>query len=60
LHSEAYKLGLFVELYNVTNRANFGSVYQGNSTALNFKQPTGYAYGMPSSRQMQWGIRFTF
>ena len=63
LWSENRKLGLFVELYNLTNKANFGVFYNG---VVN--QPT---YGTPfnfinngvtgaNSRQMQLGARFTF
>jgi len=28
--------------------------------AVNFKQPTGFMPGLPNSRQMQWGARFSF
>jgi hypothetical protein len=55
------KLNLFVEGYNLTNRANFGSNYNGNALSVDFKQPVGYAfgsYGYPF--QLQLGARFEF
>ena len=58
--SERMNLGLFVELYNITNRANFGNYYVGNSRATNFQQPFSYLLGFPTSRQLQLGARFSF
>ena len=60
LRSESRKLGLFVELYNITNRANFGQSFSGNGLAVNFKQPTGFMPGLPNARQIQYGARFSF
>jgi hypothetical protein len=61
------KLGIFIEMYNLTNRSNFGSSYGTNSlTPLTFNQPLGYIGGIgavstiPNSFQMQFGTRFTF
>jgi hypothetical protein len=58
--SERMSLGLFAEFYNITNRANFGNYYVGNSRATNFKQPFSYLLGYPTSRQLQLGGRFSF
>jgi hypothetical protein len=58
--SERMNLGLFAEFYNITNRANFGNYYVGNSRASNFRQPFSYLLGLPTSRQLQLGARFTF
>lgn len=60
LKSETRRLGLFAEVYNVTNRANFGNIFSAKANALNFKQSIGYLYGLPTSRQLQLGARFTF
>jgi hypothetical protein len=60
LWSERRKLGLFAELYNLTNKANFGNLYSGNSRSATFEQPIGYLAGFPSSRQLQLGARITF
>jgi hypothetical protein len=63
LGSEAQKLGVFAEFYNITNKANFGNAYNGNSLAATFRQPTGFingGYAYPTSRQLQLGARFTF
>ena len=59
LGRDARKLGVFAELYNLTDRANFG-VYNGTGTSVLFKQPTAYFRGYPTSRQLQLGARFTF
>ena len=61
---ERMKLGVFAELYNITDRANFGNVFQGLATAANYKQPTGFLGGagsvssIPNSFQVQFGTRF--
>jgi hypothetical protein len=60
LGKENRKLGLFAELYNITNHTNFGNLYNGNASSALFKTPTGYLAGLPSSRQLQLGARFTF
>ena len=59
------KLAAFVELYNITNRANFGNNYGGtfSTTSTTFEKPTGYlndGVSLPISRQLQLGARFTF
>jgi hypothetical protein len=61
------KLGLFIEMYNLTNRSNFGNSYGTNSLApLTFNQPLGYLGGIgavstiPNSFSVQFGTRFTF
>ncbi len=65
----ARRLGLYVELYNVTNRANFGNTYNGNCAAqavggpctnASFETPVGYIPGLNYSRQVQLGGRFIF
>jgi hypothetical protein len=58
--SESKNLGFFAELYNITNRANFGNYYVGNSRATNFRQPFSFQIGLPTSRQLQLGARFSF
>ena len=58
--TESLKLGLFAEFYNITNRANFGAYYVGNSRASNFRQPFAFQVGLPTSRQLQLGGRFSF
>jgi hypothetical protein len=60
LGSGARKLGVFAELFNLTNRANFGNIFQGNSRSPLFRQPIGYLPGLPTSRQLQLGARLTF
>jgi hypothetical protein len=54
------RLGLFAEVYNLTDRTNFGAAYAGNALSTSFKQPIGYFSGLPTSRQLQLGARFTF
>ncbi|MGE3509339.1 MAG: TonB-dependent receptor [Vicinamibacterales bacterium] len=61
------KLETFLELYNITNRANFGNSYGSNQFApATFNQPTGYIGGagavstLPNSFQVQVGTRFSF
>ena len=60
------RLGVFIEMYNPTNRANFGNSFgttRGNPT---YNQPTGYLGGIgavstiPNSFQVQLGARFSF
>jgi len=63
LWSERRKLGLFLELYNLTNKPNFGNSYQGGVTSPTYGQPTGFINAGitgANSRQMQLGARFTF
>jgi hypothetical protein len=65
------KIGVFVEGYNLTNRANFGNLFNGNCSAklvngqyqcsnANFEAPNGYIPGLGYARQMQIGARFIF
>lgn len=65
------KIGVYVEGYNLTNRANFGNTYSGNCAAIlvnglyqcsntNFEKPTGFIPGLGYTRQMQLGARFIF
>ena len=60
LGGESRRLAVFAEVYNVTNKANFGNIYNGNSRSSTFKQPNGYLAGLPTSRQLQLGARFSF
>ncbi len=57
---ESRNLDLFAEIYNLTNRANFGNIYNPDALSPNFKQPSGYLAGFPTSRQLQLGARFIF
>jgi hypothetical protein len=54
------KLGIFVELFNAFNTANFGASYSGNASSVNFRQPTGFIPGVGYPRQVQIGSRFLF
>ncbi len=60
------KLDLFAELYNLTNRANFGTSYGTLATSATFNKPTSYLGGgaststIPNSFQTQFGARFSF
>jgi hypothetical protein len=65
--SPTQKLGIFIEMYNLTNRANFGNMFGTNAqTPATFNQPLGYLGGIgavstiPNSFQMQLGARFSF
>ena len=60
ISSENRQLSVFAEFYNLTNKANFGNIYNGNSRSGTFRQPNGYLDGLPTSRQLQLGARFTF
>jgi Carboxypeptidase regulatory-like domain/TonB-dependent Receptor Plug Domain/TonB dependent receptor len=61
-----YKVAAFAELYNITDRANFGNVYGGTVGSSTFEKPTGYLGGsgatsnIPVSFQVQFGGRFSF
>lgn len=57
---ETRKVGIFAEIYNITNHANFGNTYQGSLQSAAFKKPFNYLAGYPTSRQLQLGARFTF
>jgi hypothetical protein len=54
------KVGIFVELFNLTNTANFGGQYSGNFRSTNFQQPTALVPSIGYSRQVQLGGRFLF
>jgi hypothetical protein len=61
------RIGVFIELYNLTNRANFGNQLGTNqATPSTFAKPVGYLGGIgavstiPNSFQMQLGARFSF
>jgi len=60
--SESRKVGVFAEVFNVLNRANFGENYQGNSLSPLFRQPIGYIAGGQGTypRTLQLGARFVF
>lgn len=60
LGRDTRRLGVFAELFNVTNHANFGNQFVGNSRSPLFKTPSGYLTGLPPSRQLQLGARVTF
>jgi hypothetical protein len=62
-----YHVAAFGELYNITDRANFGAVYGTAAYApATYQKPTGYIGGfgavstLPNSFQAQFGARFTF
>ena len=57
---ENRKLGVFVEFFNLFNTANFGQVYTGNATSVNFKRPSALMPGAGYPFQMQLGARFDF
>jgi hypothetical protein len=60
LGNESRTLSVFGEFYDLTNKTNFGNIHNGNSRSATFRQPNGYLAGLPTSRQLQLGARFTF
>jgi hypothetical protein len=65
--SQHERLGVFVELYNITNRPPFGNQLGGNQFApATYNQPVGYLGGagavatLPNSFQAQFGARLSF
>jgi len=65
--STSKKATVFIEMYNLTNRANFGNALGSNAAApATYNQPVGYIGGIgavstiPNSFQMQLGGRFSF
>lgn len=60
------RIDLFAELYNLTNRANYGTNYGTLATSATFNKPTSYLGGggststIPNSFQTQLGARFSF
>ena len=66
-HDGRFNVAAFGELYNLTDRANFGNQYGAFATsAATFEKPTSYLGGigavstLPNSFQVQFGGRFTF
>ena len=61
-----YKIATFGELYNITDRANFGTSYGNVKGTATYQLPTGYIGGFgavsttPNSFQAQFGARVTF
>jgi len=66
IKGERLKLAAFAELYNITDRANFGNVYGGTLGTPTYQKPVGYLGGtgatsnIPVSFQVQFGGRFSF
>ena len=54
------RIGLFAELFNLFNTANFGAEYNGNGRSSAFRQATGFIPGIGYPRQAQLGARFLF
>jgi hypothetical protein len=55
------QIGVFAELYNVLNNANFGNSYTGNGRSVLFLQPSGGLIpGIGYPRTLQLGARFIF
>ena len=54
------KIRVFAEAFNLFDRANFGSQFQGNGRSATFGQPTGFVPGIGYPRQHQLGARFLF
>jgi carboxypeptidase family protein/TonB-dependent receptor-like protein len=61
------KGSVFIEMYNLTNRANFGNALGTNAAApATYNKPVGYLGGIgavstiPNSFQMQFGARYSF
>jgi CheY-like chemotaxis protein len=61
-----FKIAAFGELYNITDRANFGNNYGDGKGTATYQLPTGYIGGFgavsttPNSFQVQFGARFTY
>ena len=56
----ARRIGVFAELFNIFNTANFGGNFTGNARSTNFRQPGGFIPGIGYPRQVQLGARFLF
>ena len=56
------RLGVFAEIFNLFNKANFGEAYQGNGRSSVFKQPIGFLAGGQGTYPftLQLGARFEF
>ena len=65
---ERANLKLMFQMFDVTNRANFGNNFDGNVHDTTFMQPLGYATcggngcnrNIPISFRGEWGVQFTF
>jgi hypothetical protein len=59
---ERRRLGVFAELFNLLNRANFGENYQGNALSPLFRQPIGFIAAGQGTYPftLQLGARFEF
>jgi hypothetical protein len=61
---ERMKVSLFFQAFDMTNRANFGSSYQGNIQSAIFQQPTNFiapaGVTVPKSFSGEFGARFSF
>ncbi len=63
---EQRKLGLFFEMFNLFNTANYGNSFDGTTGSPNFKKPTnffgatGFSEPLGIPFQAQIGARFTF
>jgi hypothetical protein len=57
---ENRRLGVFAEVFNLFNTANFGQSYESNARSSAFKQPTGYTPGAGYPLQLQLGARLEF
>jgi hypothetical protein len=61
---EKAKLDLFLQTFDLTNRANFGTAYGGNIRTSTFRQPTGFITSsgvvVPKSFAAELGARFSF
>ena len=54
---EKRSINVFIEGYNLLNRSNYGTNFQGNAQSATFQQPTALA---TAKRQFQIGGRFDF
>ncbi len=55
------RIGVFAELFNVFNNANFGGSYTSSARSVHFRQPTGLLIpGIGYPRTLQLGARFLF
>lgn len=54
------RLEVFVEIFNLFDKANFGERFQGNALSTAFKRPIALMTDTGYARQAQIGARFTF
>jgi len=61
---ERARLEMFMQAFDLTNRANFGTAYGGNIRTSTFQQPTGFITSsgvvVPKSFAAEFGARFSF